>query len=444
MSIACAALMCHAPIVIPAIAGERAVDCAETTRAMREAARALVAHDPEVLVLISPHSPRHRTRFGLLEADALQGTFARFGHGSVRVHVNGARAAARTLAATARTCGVDTQPLELATLDHGALVPLYFLQEAGFRGGVLLVALPYPGADSEVAFGRAIRAAAQTRNERWAVLASGDMSHRLTPDAPAGYDPEARAFDEAFVTELRRGELRRALELPPALIALAAEDVVQSTAVAAGSIDFEMRGARVLSYEGPFGVGYCEALLFEERARPPQAIVDIAVEAIRAELTGARYEPPSLPEPWTVARAVFVTLRAPDGELRGCIGRTAPLTSTLAAEVAECAVSAARRDPRVPPIEARELATLRVEVSVLGVSEPVDDPTQLDPKRYGVIVSHGARRGVLLPDIEGVDSVADQLAIVLRKAAIPRDAPYRLERFAVDKVSRVGSKSAAS
>lgn len=444
MSIACAALMCHAPIVIPAIAGERASDCAETTRAMREAARALVAHDPEVLVLISPHSPRHRTRFGLLEADTLQGSFARFGHGSVRVHVHGARAAALTLAATARDHGVETQPLELATLDHGALVPLYFLQEAGFRGGVLLVALPYPGADSEVALGRAIRAAAQARNERWAVLASGDMSHRLTPDAPAGYDPEAQAFDEAFVAELRRGEIRRAIGLSPELVERAAEDVVQSTAVAAGSIDFDMRGARVLSYEGPFGVGYCEALLFEERAAPPSQLVDVALAAIRAELRGERFEPPALPEPWLLSRPVFVTLRAPDGELRGCIGRTTPIAATLAAEVAECAVAAARRDPRVPSIELHELPSLRVEVSVLGTSEPVDDPAQLDPKRYGVIVSHGARRGVLLPDIEGVTDVASQLSIALRKAAIPDDAPYRIERFAVDKVARVGGKSAAS
>lgn len=438
MSIACAALMCHAPIVIPTIGGERAEECRETTNAMREAARALVEHGPEVLVLISPHSPRDRVSWGISEAQALHGSFARFGHGRVQVSVKGAPDASRTLALIAAERGLATHMLAPDQLDHGALVPLYFVREAGFEGSVLLIALPYPDAGTEVAFGEAIEAAARARGERWAVLASGDMSHRLTPDAPAGFDPVGRKFDQEFVSHLRRGDVRAAIELPRELVARAGEDVVQSTAVAAGAIGFDTRGLRLLGYEGPFGVGYCEALLHAETSQhaPPRALVDIALAAIDATLREVAFTPPPLSAPWERARPVFVTLRSPDGTLRGCIGRTLPLARTLAEEVADCAVSAATRDPRVPPITSNELDALQVEVSVLRPAERVDSRAELDPRTYGVVVTYGPRRGVLLPAIEGVDTVDDQLRIVLRKAGISSDAPYRIERFAVDKVAR--------
>lgn len=451
MSISCALLMCHAPIVLPEIARERARECENTTRAMREAARTLVEHEPDAVVLISPHTPRHRLHWGICRDATLHGSFTRFGHGELSYEFIGARAQAETLERCARERALGVQPVSGRELDHGALVPLHFLREAGYRGPVLLVALPYPGGDSEREFGRAVRAAAAQRGESWPVLASGDMSHRLSADAPAGYDPAGREFDASFVRELERRDLRSAVSLPRGLLERAAEDAVQSTAVAASAVDYESRGARVFHYEGPFGVGYCEALLYSARARetadlgtrtrshePPQALVELALEAIESELDGRPLEITELASPWDQARAVFVTLRSPDGELRGCIGRTEPLTRSLAAEVVDCAIAAATRDPRMQPVTRAELADLEVEVSVLSPPEPVHDRTTLDPQRYGVVVRLGARRGVLLPGIETVDSVERQLAIARSKAGIGADEPYQIERFRVDKVARRG------
>jgi len=444
MSIACAVLMCHAPIVVPEIAGPRAARCETTTRAMREAAEVLVAHEPEVVVLVSPHAPRHRTRWGIVHDDTLHGTFARFGHAALAVGARGAPEAARTLAACAAEAGLTTHEAAGRALDHGTLVPLYFLREAGYTGRVLSIALPYPDAGTELAFGGAIAAAAERLGQRWAVLASGDMSHRLTPDAPAGHDPRGALFDQAFVAELGRGALSAAIGLPHELVAHAAEDVVQSTTVAAGAVRMAPRGVRVLAYEGPFGVGYCEAVLHTAlgRARdgertPPPGLVDIALDAITHALAEEPFDPPALPPPWDAPRAVFVTLRSPDGALRGCIGRTQPLLESLAEEVADCARGAALRDRRVAPIAASELPDLRIEISVLGPLE-LTGREQLDPARYGIVVQHGGRRGVLLPAIEGIDTVDAQLRIALHKAGIAPDATYRLERFTVDKVVRQG------
>jgi MEMO1 family protein len=439
MSIGCAALMCHAPIVVPPIAGSRAADCKTTTRAMGELARTLLAHEPELIVLVSPHAPRRPHSWGLVHAPRLTGSFERFGHPELSYVFDGDADAAACLAREAAMLGLETHQIDGRGLDHGALVPLHFVHEAGYAGPILLVALPFPGTETEQTFGEAVANASRQLGKRWALLASGDMSHRLSRDAPAGFDPAGRAFDHRFVAHLRRGDIGAAVSIDAQRAELAAEDVLQSTEVALGAVG-EPHGTQVLSYEGPFGVGYCEALLHTDRVlpepltqAPPTLLAELALSAIRAELLGQPLEPAALPAPWTVPRPVFVTLRSPNGELRGCIGRVDPVQATLAAEVADCAVSAATRDYRMAPVELGELDTLRVEVSLLSTPEPVAGVEDLDPQRYGVIVSKGARRGVLLPNVEGIDSAEEQLRVALHKGGIAASEAHRIERFTVKK-----------
>jgi AmmeMemoRadiSam system protein A len=441
MSISCAVLMCHAPIVIPAIAGAEAPHCKATTEAMRETARALVAHEPSLIVLISPHAPRKPRSIGITFDDVLFGDFGRFGHAQVALRLRGAHDEAERIALKAHAEGVATHALAGRALDHGSMVPLFFVHEAGYRGRIVVTSLPYPGTELEAAFGHALRTAACESGQRWAVLASGDMSHRLTRDAPAGFAPRAREFDRGFARALRHGDLRSAITADPDLLELAAEDVVQSTAVAAAAVQYRAHGTHVFAYEAPFGVGYLEALLFSQNAErhegaPPDMLVDVALQAIACALRSEPYTPPALAPPWSEARAVFVTLRSPSGELRGCIGRTEPRLATLSEEVADCAISAASRDARMPSVRSEELASLTVEVSVLSDAEPVDDTATLDPSRYGVVVEQGPLRGVLLPDVEGVTRPAQQIQIALRKAGIAPDSHYKVFRFVCQKVRR--------
>lgn len=438
MSIGCATLMCHAPIVVPPIAGPEANRCRHTTEAMRDTARALVAHEPDLIVLISPHTPRRPDSWGIVHAPTLSGSFARFGHPELSYSFLGAPDEASCLADEAQRRGLKTHALGGVGLDHGALVPLHFVAEAGYLGPVLWVALPFPGTGTEETFGQAIAGASMRLGRCWAVLASGDMSHRLTHDAPAGFDPEARHFDRTFVNHLRNGDLKGAVSIDPELAELAAEDVLQSTQVALGAVGHPT-GTRVFFYEGPFGVGYCEALLHSDRSPharvepPPPLLAQIAYDAIAHHLAGEPYTPPTVNPPWHAPRAVFVTLRSPSGELRGCIGRVDPIEPTLADEIVDCAISAATRDPRVDPLTRGELATLRIEVSVLESPKEVTSVEELDPARYGVIVSQGPKRGVLLPGVEGIHTAQDQLRIALNKAGIAANTPYRIARFTVEK-----------
>ena len=140
--------------------------------------------------------------------------------------------------------------------------------------------------------------------------------------------------------------------------------------------------------------------------------------------------PPDLPLELATPGAVFVTLRI-RGDLRGCVGTFAPSRPSLAHEIVVAAASAARHDPRFPPVRPDELASLEYEVSVIESVEPAASADDLDPKLYGVLVEVDGRHAGLLPGIAGVDTVAEQIAIAREKAGIPASCPVRLYRFEV-------------
>ena len=224
----------------------------------------------------------------------------------------------------------------------------------------------------------------------------------------------------------------------------------------AGTLDAQAVSCELLSHEGPFGVGYAVASFIptgrrDERRRFAPRLEEAAaqeraqreaqedpwVRLARLSLetwvkTGKRAGvPEGLPPALQAVRAgAFVSLKK-DGRLRGCIGTISPAAPTLAQEILENAVSAGTRDPRFPPVTREELPELVYSVDVLGAPEPVSSPAELDVKRYGVIVSAGKRRGLLLPDLAGVDTVEEQIDIARQKAGIAPETAVTLERFEV-------------
>ena len=161
-------------------------------------------------------------------------------------------------------------------------------------------------------------------------------------------------------------------------------------------------------------------------------LVVLAEQAIREYVgNGTVISPTELPESTPRQAGCFVSLHMKrSGELRGCIGTIEPTQSSLAEEIIQNAISASTRDPRFPPVDKKELDDLRMNVDVLFPPEPAQ-ASDLDEKRYGVIVSQGFKRGLLLPDLDGVDSVEHQLQIACMKAGINPLDEYELERFEV-------------
>jgi len=169
----------------------------------------------------------------------------------------------------------------------------------------------------------------------------------------------------------------------------------------------------------------------------PHELARLTIERYIGE--GVTIAPPAEPEGVLSERAgAFVTLRTSDGRLRGCIGTIEPRHTNLAEEIIQNAISAATRDPRFPPVEPGELPDMTYGVDILSTPEAVNGPDDLDPSHFGVIIESldGARRGLLLPRIEGINTVEEQWLAVHLKAGIRPGTPVRVERFTVTRFGK--------
>ena len=446
----------HPPIVVPEVGGADLADAEATVRAMIALREKTAALDPDTIVLLSPHSPLARSQMGVSLAAKYKGSLAYFRAPQVRVDVDGDVRLAEALMERAAAHGIPvTQTAaegEIFDLDHGAMVPLVYLTGALERPCRLVVlSFSYLDMDEHVRFGRAVGEVLMAAEQRIVYVASSDLSHRLIPGAPAGYDPRAAQFDHAIAETFASGDWESMLNIDQGLVSVAGECGYRSLAVLSGVVAaYEAPGGRtqnrLLSYEGPWGVGY---LVGEIELTPPPGgaaaqdapagadpLVVLAREAVESYVRERRVlDPGPLPGLEQRRAGVFVSLHLPDGSLRGCIGTTQPTRPGIEDEVVHNAISAATRDPRFYPLRADELEGLDISVDVLGEAAEVSGPDQLDPKRYGIIVrAADGRQALLLPDLEGVDTVDQQLQITCRKGGIdPERDAYRIFRFEVER-----------
>ena len=160
-------------------------------------------------------------------------------------------------------------------------------------------------------------------------------------------------------------------------------------------------------------------------------LVKLAKETVEHYVKGEGFHPPEeLTSEMQQRAGIFVTIRK-GGELRGCIGTIKPAMPNIAEEIIANAISASNRDPRFPPVQSQELPKLTYSVDILTKPEPVISIENLDPKRYGIIIESGKRRGLLLPDIEGINTVGLQIRVCRQKAGISLNESIKLYRFQV-------------
>jgi AmmeMemoRadiSam system protein A len=435
----------HPPIIIPEI-GRGSQEAHRTVAALKAAAQDLEALEPETLVIISPHAPAFQDYIYIYPGGQLTGTFAAFGRPDVGRSYVADTEMADALAQNLSEKGLQGGYLSAEahhrhrlepSLDHGVLVPLHFLADRLPR--VRIVALASSGFDPHrlPVLGQAIRAAADLLSRRTVLIASGDLSHKVNRESPYGSCPEGARFDGQVMAALRGADLQALLAIEPALREQAAECGYRSLAALCGAFEGRTIRSVVYHYEAPYGIGYGVAGLFAQ-AESESAPVAIARRTIHSRIVEGRVPDPAefidLGEAFlqlSGQRAgAFVSLHR-QGQLRGCIGTTGPTTASLVAEIIQNAISAATRDPRFDPLSKAELDDLEISVDVLQPAESVKSHDSLDPKVFGVIVRSGSRAGLLLPDLDGIDTVEDQLAIACRKAGIDPGKPYSIERFRV-------------
>lgn len=436
----------HPPIVVPEVGGKEAKKVAATAAAMDELAGRLKRSGAELLVVISPHGPAFRDAVVILGTETLSGSLARFGAPQVRFSFETDLEAVSAITSAASEAelemvSIDRQKVKKSgidpALDHGALVPLYFLARAGLSLPLVHLTFSFWPPEQLYDFGRVLARALNLLGKPAAILASGDLSHRVTREAPAGYHPAGKKFDELLVRLTGELDVDAILDLDQELVAEAGECGYRSLLIALGALDGRRVRPEVLSYEAPFGVGYLVADLSPVAApevtqtEEESEQVKLARQALEDYVrNGKVMEPPSGSSLTQLKAGVFVSLKS-GGRLRGCIGTIEPARENLAEEIIENAISAGCYDPRFRPVSAEELPELVYTVDVLSEPEEVSGPGDLNPAHYGVIVQVGIKRGLLLPALEGVDTVDQQLAIVLQKAGLGPGENYRIFRFTV-------------
>ncbi|HWN08808.1 MAG TPA: AmmeMemoRadiSam system protein A [Pyrinomonadaceae bacterium] len=444
----------HPPIMVPEVGGDACGEVTGSIEAMAEFTNRIIKAGAETVVLISPHAPLDARAFVAYPGPLLFGSFAKFRAPLTQFSFELDQPLLDAITTAANQNEFDVVIVDEAELDHGAAVPLYFLDRNGWNGRVVVLGYSFLPNEDHLDFGASIRKAVDKLGRPVALVASGDLSHRLKPNAPAGYNPEAHAFDEQVVESLRHNSPQEIADTDHELRRMAGECGFRSMLVALGAIRGLQHDCDVLHYEAPFGVGYLVAQLTNINASEPAeanvssqdacapspdalSLPALAREAVETFVrTGKQIAPPASPSGILTSRAAcFVTIRSKSsGDLRGCIGTVEPTKGALAEELIANAIKAATHDPRFGPVSPDELPRLRYSVDVLSPPEPAtfDD---LDPKVYGLIVEDEKRelRGLLLPDIEGVETASTQVEIASRKAGIPPGTPLRFFRFRVDR-----------
>lgn len=427
----------HPPIMVPEIGRESIASVVDSIEAMAELTKRVVDSGAETVILISPHAPLEVDSFVAYEGTEVTADFSNFSAPEISFTAPVDEELLSAIRKTAGSQKYEVTALREHELDHGTAVPLYFLQRHGFNGRVVTLGYSFLSNDDHLRFGSCIRNAVEEVGRRVAFIASGDLSHRLKPHAPAGYNPQAHVFDDEVVDALRSNIPQRIVEIDHGLRKLAGECGYRSMLVAIGACSNLPLLCEVLSYEAPFGVGYLVAQLTNQAERSDDITLPaLAREAVETFIRSGNVLAP--PESTTRLLAspapCFVSLKTRDGELRGCIGTIEPARKTLAEEIVANAISAAINDPRFDAVKTGELSNLRYSVDVLFPAEPTE-MKELDPAVFGVIVEDegGSRRGLLLPDIPGIENAEQQVEIATRKAGIGRDERIRLWRFKVER-----------
>ena len=457
MSLLAGFMVPHPPLIVPAVGRGGEAEIEETTRAYERVADEIAALRPDTIIITSPHSIMYADYFHISPREGARGSFSGFGAGEVSFSETYDTELVEAICdlAAERDFPAGTMGERDRHLDHGTMVPLWFIEKKyrGFR--LVRTGLSGLPLTDHYEFGQMISKAIDQTGRRAVIVASGDLSHKLQDYGPYGFAPEGPEYDKRIMDVMGRAAFGELLDFDEKFCDRAAECGHRSFVIMAGAMDGREVKAEILSHQDVTGVGYGIGTFYpgeisEERhfLRKHLAELEKKTEALRAGedayvrlarqslesyiRTGRKIAvPEGLPEEMLdTAAGAFVSIHK-QGKLRGCIGTIEATRDNVAEEIINNAISASTEDPRFSAITEDELKWLEINVDVLGEPEYIYSMDQLDVKRYGVIVSKGYRRGLLLPDLDGVDTPEQQVAIAKQKAGIRPDEDVKLQRFEV-------------
>ena len=457
MSVLAAYMVPHPPMIVPEVGRGSEKQIEATRAAYVRVAEDIAGLKPETIIISSPHATMYSDYFHISPGHEAEGSFAQFHASQVRFSEVYDESLVQSVARLAKENGIraGTMGLRDKALDHGTMVPLYFIRQLYADFMLVRVGLSGLPLEEHYRLGQIIRRAVEETGRKAVYVASGDLSHKLQSYGPYGFAEEGPVYDQRIMDVCGRAAFGELFDFDEAFCERAAECGHRSFVMMAGALDGLAVEAKQLSHEDVTGVGYGICIFHPKGSDENRRFLDIRLKEEEIRLTEkvnrsdawvrlARRSvenyvlhhqvmkiPDGLPDEMLYRRAgAFVSIHK-HGRLRGCIGTIAPTRKNLAEEIIRNAVSAAVNDPRFDPIQPEELKWLEISVDVLGDPEDIQSEDDLDVKRYGVIVTRGHRRGLLLPDLDGVDTVRQQIEIARRKAGIGPREEVSLQRFEV-------------
>jgi len=457
MPIISAYIVPHPPLIVPEVGKGQEKTVQKTVDSYHIIAKKISEIKPQTIIVISPHSVMYADYIHVSPGKNAQGSLKRFGAPEVYKTDYDVQLADEIC----RLCDSMDFPAgsmgeKDASLDHGTLVPLYFINKYYTDYQLIRCSISGLSRQEHYRFGMILSEAVENLNRKCVIVASGDLSHKLSDSGPYGFAPEGPELDKKLTDIMQSSDFGEFLRLDPNLCGKGAECGLGSFVIMSGALDKKSVAAQFYSYEGTTGVGYAVCgynvkgddpnrdFLTQNLSESDKniqnlrgaedAFVRLARETLESYVISGKKPnlPDNLPDNLRERAGVFVSIKK-NGQLRGCIGTIEPTQPTIAQEIMANAVSSGTRDPRFSPVRKDELPDLVYSVDVLFPAEPIknEDKNLLDVMRYGVIVTSGHKRGLLLPNLEGVDTVDEQLSIACQKAGIGKNEKYQIERFEV-------------
>jgi len=447
-----AALLPHPPLLIPEIGGIEVNQVKKTLLAFREIAYRIKKAGPDGVIFFTPHGYRRQDdEFCILGKKTYRGHFLLFHvpQEKIRIGARGDSEFPREIFLEAEKENLPAllvdedfeyeNSLEVL-MDHGTSVPWYYLVDTGLDIPVISINTGTLSRENHYLLGKAICRATVKSKKNIVIIASGDLSHKHGDE---NFREKAKEFDGMVIDYINRGNIRGFMGLDEGFTEEAGQCAMNSIIMLYGTLDEKERlKSAVLSYEAPFGVGYLTAEIYsevEEGGTSDDSFIRLARRSVEEYiLNNRRLSPDNLkdiPEFMLRERAgVFVCMEC-SGKLRGCMGTMEPYKESMARELIDNAITCATRDPRFYPLSPEELPYIKFSVDIIKEPEPIESTEDLNPQKYGVIVESGMKKGLLLPDLEGITEAERQIEIAKNKGGISPGEPVKLYRFEVERHS---------
>ena len=446
----------HPPLIVKEVGNGSEEKVIKTIEAYKKVADEIANLKPNTIIISSPHAQIYNDYFHISPNSNATGSFEQFGAKEVTFNETYDEELVREISQIAkeRNFPAGTFGEKDPNLDHGTMVPLYFIEQKYKDFKLVRIGLSNLTEIDHYQLGEIIKEAIDKTNRKVVYIASGDLSHRLQPDGPYGITNEGIEYEKKIMDDLSNARFNNLFNYDEKLLENAGICGHHSFIIMSGVLDGLNVEVETLSHEDITGVGYgiCtytpkeenslrrfrkiylenELKRLEEKYLKSDDYIKLARNTIIEYIKTGNIIP--VPEDINSElinkkAGVFVSIHK-FGKLRGCIGTIIPTRKNIATEIIYNAISASTNDNRFNPIEIAELPYLDIKVDVLGPIEDIDSREELNPKKYGVIVYTDNKRGLLLPDLNGIDTIEKQIEIAKRKANITFEN-YKLQRFEV-------------